>query len=83
MITGRHLTFLMRLLHLYKRLCPSVGPLVGLWVSPLMCGLVHNTFVKIAKSIEKSSVFFAVLFKHPFIGLSVYLSLFLSIILSI
>ena len=53
--------FLMRLLHLYKRVCPSVvWPVhqsVGLSVGPLF----HSVFVKLAKFIGKSLFSFAFL----------------------
>ena len=46
--------FLMRLLHLYKR-AMSVGQLVGPLVGQSMGSLVHNAFLKIAKSVGISS----------------------------
>ena len=57
----------MRLSHLYKRVCPSVGRSVG----PLVRRSVGTTFVKIAKSIGTSSFFACMLHVHPFIDLSV------------
>ena len=54
----------------------SVGLSVGVWVGPLY-------FCKNCKIYWKIILFFAVLCKHPFICLSVYLSVCLSIILSI
>ena len=57
----------------------SVGPSVY-W---LVRQLVRNAFVKIAKSIGKSSFFACMLHVHPFMGLSTHYSVCLSIILSI
>ena len=52
-------------------------PLVGLWVCPLVCGLVRYTFVKIAKSIGKSSFFLQFYASiHSLVCLSTYLSVF-------
>ena len=77
----------MRLSHLYKRVCPSVGRLVRRSVRRLVRLSVRNAFVKIAKSSGKSCFFLHVyahtLHVHPFIGLSAHHLVCLSIILSI